>query len=325
MAVGTWVLRAVLEHSRKLGGLVAVLTLCCGLGVVPAFADDRVIPEARIESVRGVALGTGARASAASTQAQADNASNLVLGGMYHLESFLGYQPTFRRIGWGGSVVDSMTSRVAAGASARGVFGDNDAGDNSGWEAKVSLAFPIIDMLSLGVSGRYVHYRMSDPRALPEHPVTIEHPVPDQSYKIKAFTMDASLTLRPIAGLSISGLAYNLIDTKSPLAPMMVGGSAAYSFGRTGFGLGGDILVDLNTHKSFDAAKLLVGGGIEFLAQGVIPLRAGYLYDQGRDQHGVTAGLGYVDQRVGIQFGLRQMVAGGNETTLMGALQYFVQ
>ena len=105
----------------------------------------------------------------------------------------------------------------------------------------------------------------------------------------------------------------------------MVGGSAAFSFGNTGFGLGGDVLVDLNTHKSFNAPKLLVGGGLELMAEGVIPLRAGYLYDQGREQHGVTAGIGYVDQRVGIQLSLRQMVVGGNETTLMGGLQYFVQ
>jgi hypothetical protein len=148
---------------------------------------------------------------------------------------------------------------------------------------------------------------------------------PDQSFKLKAFTMDASITLRPIPGLSIAALGYNLIHTKSPLAPMMVGGSGAFSFGNTGFGFGGDVLVDLNRAKIYDGVKLTFGGGLEYMAQGVAPLRAGYLYDQGRDQHAITAGLGYVDQRVGIQFSLRQVIAGGNETTLMGALQYFVQ
>jgi hypothetical protein len=54
-------------------------------------------------------------------------------------------------------------------------------------------------------------------------------------------------------------------------------------------------------------------------------LRAGYLFDQGREQHGFTAGLGFVDQRVGIQLGLRQMIVGGKETNLMVSLQYFVQ
>ncbi len=308
-----------------LAGLVASV-LSLGLISDKAHAD-RVVPEARIESARGVSLGTGARASAASTQAQADNASNLVLGQLYHLESFIGYQPTLKRVGWGASAVDSMTSRLAAGVSARGVFGDNAAGDNSGWEIKGSLGIPIIDMLSIGVSGRYVRYTLSDPDAIPERPVSPLAPLsaPDQTFKVKAFTLDANFTLRPLRGLSISGLAYNLIDTKSPLAPLMVGGSAAFSFANSGFGLGGDVLVDLNTHKAFDGAKLLVGGGLEYLLQGAIPLRAGYLFDQGRNQHGVTAGFGYIDQHVGVQMSLRQMVAGGTETTLMAALQYFVQ
>jgi len=280
-----------------------------------------MVPEARIESARGLALGTGARSSAASTQAQADNTSNLVLGSMYHLESFVGYQPTFKRTGWGASVVDSMTGKVAAGASARGIFGDNNAGGNSGWEAKLGLGIPILDMLSIGVSGRYAHYIISDQHAVPEHPATATKPA-DRTFKIARFSMDASVTLRPVTGLSISGLAYNIINTHSPLAPLMVGGSAAYSVGTSGFGFGGDVLVDL---KTFDRPKLLVGGGLEFLAQGVAPLRGGYLFDQGRNQHGVTAGIGYVSQQVGVQLSLRQMVSGVHETTLMGAIQYFVQ
>ncbi len=304
--------------------LVAVCGLSLSLGSAQVRAHDRVVPEARIESTRGMALGTGARASAGSTQAQADNASNLVAGQLYHIESFIGYQPTFKRMGWGASVVDSMTSRIAAGLSARALFGDNKAGDNGGWEIKGSLGIPIVNMLSIGISGRYMRYTISDQRALPERPV-VAGSAPDQTFKIKAFSLDTNVTLRPIRGLSISGLAYNLLDTKSPLAPMMVGGSAAFSVGNRGFGFGGDVLVDLNTHKAFDSAKLLVGGGLEFLLEGHIPLRAGYLYDQGRDQHGVTAGVGFVEQRVGVQMSVRQIVVGGSETTLMAALQYFVQ
>jgi hypothetical protein len=324
MVVGSGFRRAALTWLAT-SGLAAATVLCAGsLGSQKVQADDRVVPEARIESTRGLALGTGARASAASTQAQAENPANLVVGGLYHLETFFGYQPNFNRIGWGAAVADSMTSRLAAGASARGIFGDNSAGDNSGWEAKVSLAFPISDMLSLGISGRYARYTIADQRAIPERKPELDMK-PDQLFKLKAFTMDASITLRPIAGLSISALSYNLIDTKSPLAPLTVGGSAAYSVVGSGFGFGGDVLVDLNTHKAFNGPRLTMGGGLEFLAQGTIPLRAGYIYDAGRDQHGVTAGLGYIDQHVGVQASIRQIVVGGNETTLMGALQYFVQ
>lgn len=297
----------------------------CLLASAHVRADERVIPEARIESVRGVALGTGSRASAVSTQAQAENPANLVGGGVYHLEAFMGYQPTFKRMGYGGAVVDSMTSKLAAGLSARALAGDNDAGDNSGWEGRLGLGFPFTDNFSLGVAGRYANYTISDQRAVPEKELPAGSTLtPDRTFKLKAFTLDASLTLRIAESFSISAMGYNLIDTESPLAPLMVGGSLAFA-PSAGISIGGDVLVDMNTHDSFSGPKILAGGGLEFLASGVIPLRGGYQYDQGRKQHSVTGGLGFVDSSFGIQVSLRQVVSGGKESTLMGALQYFVQ
>jgi hypothetical protein len=291
-----------------------------------ARADDkRVVPESRIESARGVAMGTGARAAAAATQAQAENPANLVTGGLYHIETFTGYSPTFKRLVFGGTVVDSMTSKLAAGLSARGIQGDNAAGENSGWEGRLGLALPIGEMVSLGVAGRYSNFTISDQRALPEKPVAPGQK-PDRTFKMhKVFTLDAAITLRLAEGLAISALGYNLIETDSPLAPLMVGGSAAFSM-QSGVTLGGDVLVDLNTHESFPGgAKIVAGGGLEFLAQGTVPLRAGYMYDTAREQHSVSGGLGYVTQQFGAQLSIRQGVAGGKETTLLLGLQYFVQ
>lgn len=283
---------------------------------------DRTVAPSRIESARGLALGTGVRASAASTQAQADNPANLVLGGVYHLESFTAYDPTFKRVGVGASVVDSMTSRIAAGASVRGLFGNNDAGGNKGYDGRLSLAAPLGEMFSIGLSGRYSNFRIGDTHAKPERvpPPDVE---PDRNFRLKHFTMDAAATLRPLSVLVISALAYNIVDTHSPLAPMMLGGSAAFSSG--GLTVGGDVLVDLDKQKLFGGPKLLVGGGLEFLAGGTAPLRIGYAYDQGRQQSFVTGGLGFVDPRFGAQFGLRQSVGRNRETSLFLGVQYFVQ
>jgi hypothetical protein len=289
-------------------------------------ADDRrVVPEARIESARGVAMGTGVRAAGAATQAQAENPANLVLGGLYHIESFSGYSPTLKRFTYGGAVVDSMTSKLAAGISARGIQGDNSAGESSGWEGRVGLGLPIGEMLSIGVGGRFANFTISDQRAEPERPV-VAGEKPDRTFKLhKVFTLDAALTLRLSEGISIAALGYNLIDTDSPLAPLMVGGSVAFG-SESGLTLGGDVLVDLNTHKAFEGGpKLQFGGGLEYLAQGTIPVRVGYMYDTGRLQHAISGGFGYVDQRFGAQLSIRQTVSGGKETTLLAALQYFVQ
>jgi hypothetical protein len=265
------------------------------------------------------------RAAGAATQAQAENPANLVLGGLYHIENFNGYSPTFKRYTFGGAVVDSMTSKLAAGISARGFLGDNDAGENSGWEGRIGLGLPLGDVISVGVAGRYANFTISDTRAKPEKPV-VAGQEPDRTFKLhKVFTMDAAVTLRLGENISLAALGYNLIDTESPLAPLMVGGSAAFGT-EAGLTLGGDVLVDLNTHKAFSGgAKLQFGGGLEYLAEGTIPVRVGYMYDTGRLQHAVSGGFGYVDQRFGAQLSIRQTVAGGKETTLLMALQYFVQ
>jgi hypothetical protein len=283
-----------------------------------------------MESARGMALGTGARAAAASTQAQADNPANLVIGGLYHIESFVGYDPTFKRIGWGGAVVDSLTGRLAAGASARVLFGDNDAGDNKGWEAKIGLGFPIIEMLSVGIAGRYSNIRIADTHADPDsRSPTLAPTAPgatapvDQVFRLKHFTLDAAATLRPIPGLAIAALGYNLINTKSKLAPTIVGGGLAFTTGM--LTVGGDVLVDLNRHDMFPGPRLTFGGGLEYLAGNVLPLRVGYAYDQGRQQSYVTGGLGYVDPRFAIQLSLRQSVSQGSETSLFFSVAMFVQ
>jgi hypothetical protein len=311
-------------RSELRRGSVGMALLVVGFCLTPrpVQAEEPVVREARLESARGVALGTGLRANAVSSQAHVDNPANLPVAALAHLESFTGYQPQLERLAAGATVVDSMTSRLAAGLSARGLFGDNKAGENSGWEGRASLGFPIIEMLSVGIAGRYANFTVSDPKARAERPVE-EGVRADHVYKLKGFTMDAAATLRLFEGLSIAGLAYNLIKTRSPLAPLLVGGGVAFS--KDLLSLGGDVLVDLNQHGLFSGPKLLVGGGIELLVQSVAPLRLGYQYDDGRKQHAVTAGVGYVDQRFGVQLSLRQVVGDYKDTMLFSALQYFIR
>ena len=225
-----------------------------------------------------------------------------------------------------------MTSRLAAGISARALMGENGSGENSGWEGRIGLGFPLVEMLSIGIAGRYSNFKVSDPHARPERVPVQNEPVegqpveqepPDRTFKLKAFTLDAAFTLRPVEGLAIAGLAYNLIDTESPLAPMMVGGGVAFT--SSGLTLGGDMLVDLNRHGLFEDPKLFFGVGVEYLARGLAPLRIGYAYDQGREQNFVTGGVGFVNPRFGAQFSLRQSVSGDRETSLFFGVEYFVQ
>jgi hypothetical protein len=217
-----------------------------------------------------------------------------------------------------------MTSnRIAAGLSSRFLFGDNSAGEHSGWEGRISLGAPIGDMVAIGVAGRYGNFTVSNPHAKPERE-PIEDEPRDRTFKFKAFTMDAAVTLRLFESLTLSAIGTNLINTDSPLAPLMVGGAA--SFGSSYFSVGADVMVDLNLHDSFSGPKVLAGGGIEYLTQGVAPLRIGYVYDEGRHTNAITGGLGYIDQRFSIQLSVRQVLDGGyKDTNLFSSIQYFVQ
>ena len=324
-------MKAAAQRGFRSAGVVACLLALAFIGAVRGHAQDRVVPEARIESARGMALGMGMRAAAASTQAQAENPANLPIGGLYHVESLVSYEPQQGRLGWGASAVDSMTSKLAAGLSVRGLFLDNEAGDNGGWEARLSLGMPVGDVLLVGVAGRYAKLTLSDPHAIAEPIITEQGTVeadadqpPDRTFRLRGFTMDAACTLRIGETFAVSALGYNLVDRDTPLAPVMVGGSATATLGDAGLSLGGDVLVDLNKHGAFSGPKLLAGGGLEYLASGVAPIRAGYRYDQGRDQHAVTGGIGFVQRQAGFHVSLRQVVGALPETTLMAAAQYFV-
>ena len=80
--------------------------------------------------------------------------------------------------------------------------------------------------------------------------------------------------------------------------------------------------MDLTT---FDDAKLIAGGGLEYLAGGVVPLRIGYRYDDGHEVHSLTGGIGYVDAKFGADLSIAQEIDGGDGTELLLGIRYHVQ
>jgi hypothetical protein len=75
---------------------------------------------------------------------------------------------------------------------------------------------------------------------------------------------------------------------------------------------------------TFSNPQLLLGGGVEYLAAGSVPLRIGYSADIARGWQFIGAGIGYTDQRIGLDLGVRQEVKGGHDTRVMGAVRYYV-
>ena len=154
--------RAPTTDARAQRALVLACALLCA-GAVTAFAPaahaQAAVPDARTRATRswrprrstarGLALGTGLRASAISTSALAYSPAALALGNLYHIEANIDYISALNTVALGAAAVDSSTSKLGAGISLRGFLsGDDgyntDAGyDYDGIDGRVGLALAL--------------------------------------------------------------------------------------------------------------------------------------------------------------------------------------
>lgn len=296
--------------------MIAGLALCLACFAPAKSAAQRAIdpPVADVqETTRGVAMGLGARASAASTSGLAYNAAGMSITRAYHIESVAGYEPGTSRFTIGAALVDSFSAPLAMGVSYRYILGNGQYG-HGGMEGRVSLGLPLGDVFAIGVSGRYMSFwREGQPEGDERGPFA------------EGITMDAAIRVSPVPGLHIAALGYNLIDHGTSLVPRLVGGSASYTIDGM-VTLAFDGLADLSTFQEVDGSlrpEALLGGAVEVFLSGV-PIRAGYSFDTGRDIHYVTAGLGYVTDEWGLDLSYRQQVAGDDDTWLLLGFRYFV-
>ncbi len=286
--------------------LLCVFTLSVLITTGHVFAQSARTQPEDFETTRGLALGTGLRASAIGTSAVLYNAAGIPSAKVYHLEGFGSYNSHLDQYSYGGTVVDSITNALGAGLALRGISSGNDQG-RSGIDGKLALGFPLSSALSLGVAGRYMVLNPKTDIAGVDH-------------LAKGFTVDAALRFTPFESLQIAALGYNLVDKHSAYVPRMLGGSAVFQV--SSINIGGDMLFDTTT---YDKAKMLLGGGLEFFGSAKFPLRFGYRYDQAWSIHDLTGGVGYVDTKFGFDVSVRQQISGGSATMMMAALKYFVQ
>jgi hypothetical protein len=261
------------------------------------------------ETARGLALGTGARASAISTSALAYNPAALALGHLYHIEGVVDYIPQLHSVALGGAVVDSSTSKIGAGVGLRGFLSGTDG--VGGIDGRIGLALPFSDAVSVGLSGRYLNLK-SDTKLGTGGTAS--------KTLAQGFTMDAAFRVQPSQIFQLELAALNFIDLGSSYAPLYLATSAGISLGEV-VNIGADLLVDTSSFKKPDYTG---GGGIELLVANVLPLRVGYAVNTQRQLHTISGGLGYTDKLVGFDLSLQQQVSGGDATRVIGSLRYFV-
>ena len=265
------------------------------------------------DTARGMAMGLGARASAASTSALSYNPANLALGHAYHIETAVGYSPQPGRFGFGGSLVDSFSSPVALATQYRYILGNGRDGQ-SGMDGRVGLAYAFSDAFSIGVAGRYISFQREG-----RQDGDVRGPYAE------GVNIDAAIRVTPLPNFHIAAIGQNFIDYGTPLVPRLVGGSMSYTIDNM-VTLAIDGFADLSTFH--DAAgnlrpEILLGAAGEVFT-GEVPIRVGYFYDSGRAIHYITAGVGFVQQEYGIDFAWRQQIVGDDDTNLILTFRYFV-
>ncbi len=75
----------------------------------------------------------------------------------------------------------------------------------------------------------------------------------------------------------------------------------------------------------WDRRGWLYGGAGELLVGGKLPIRAGYRRDQGRGEHQLSWGLGYVDRRMELDVSGRHILGNAGDLQLMAGLRFFIR
>ena len=292
-----------MESSR----LARILCCAAAVALVPSIASGQVqtAPEAPV-SARTLALGGGTHAIAQSTSALYVNPAAMAMARVYHVDTNVLFDPSQSLWSFGGAVVDS-THTVAAGLAYNYSLLD---GDSRGHNLRIAMAMQIVEGLTLGVTGRYLDI---------SGPATTNNV---RGVGWSGFTVDVGIAARPWRWLMLGVTGYSLSNPDTALSPLSIGGGIGIAPIET-LTIVADNVWDLTSFASGPRGRF--SGGVEFLASHV-PLRVGYTYDMIRADHDVqsiTAGIGYLDQMFGAEFGMRQEIVGGSQTTLLLNLRYF--
>jgi hypothetical protein len=263
-----------------------------------------------VQHPRGVAMGGAQTALGMSTAAIWLNPANLPLARVYHLEAIAAGGLEARRQQYGGAIADSSTSRIAGGFGGTWSMQDPDGIHRSWTDLRLTIAYPLADRISFGVTARYLRLGQSVNAGPLGNSLASSGTPGDPIYN--GFTWDAGVTIIPVNGLYIAAVGRNLTPDGGAIAPTSVIGGVGYNGGGA-WSVEADSNVDFSTYAG-PRARYMAGG--EYFVAERIPLRLGYRYDDGTRSHAVSFGVGYVDRKWSVELGVRRDVVADHPATL---------
>lgn len=243
------------------------------------------------------------------------------------------------------SVVDSKTSPLAAGLGY--TFDGRQFTKRASFQhtATLALAYPVFDkLLSVGAGLKYVN--VSDAFL---------------GNYLNALSADVGVLSRLPGGISLAAVGYNLIPIQSgrvplsaafaanldlgPLSALIFGGAPAFGPMQNAAGLPspgalGDLrgplsglTLEVDWHLNFATlygTESRLSAGLEYLAFDAVPLRAGYLWEQGNpeddldDDHLVSVGAGFIVPYFGLDVAYQQSVVNLATRVFAFSLKFFL-
>jgi len=286
--------------------LVGLGFLCAAGGASVGHADPDVL------SPRALGMGESLRAAATGSLSTTQNPAGVALTKSYVLEGGYGYRPEDHSNIESISICDSVTSRVAACLAYDHLTSDlttDGQGDRTRHEVGLTLGVPLGDSLAIGTTSRYVSYSESPPPAMTAHPHD-------------GFLLDAGMTYRLLQSLSLGVAGYNLIGNDDAVYARALGVGLAFN--------AGPLLIAADGKYDWGKQAARYGGGAEYVFSGSdgqqgVPVRLGFVYDDGLKASYLTGGLGIVTPRIAIDIGARKELDGpGNELMLQAGLRLFL-
>lgn len=279
------------------------------------------------ETPRSAAMGGALRAMGAGTTGMFLNPAAIPLTRLYHIEALAQGSPETGRQVYGGAIVDTVTSRLGGGFSFVGGFMDPKGIDRSFLDMRLDLAFPITERFIIGLGGRYLKLTQSgvgpfgtsaiSGGLLDSGSTTLP---PGRTAMVNTVTLDAGIVVRPTDSIFIAAVGQNLTYPRNGLLPTTVGGG--FGFGTDMFSIEADGIADLN---SWDKPTARVGLGAEYVLATVVPIRAGYRFDQGAKLHTVSLGTGYVGSIFSVEGTVKRTISSPGATTLLLSIAYHLE
>lgn len=276
----------------------------CLLMSSPVWAIDDLV------STRALGMAEALRANGTGAAALFLNPAGMSLIRQYAMEGNYQYRPEDSAHMASGSIVDSVTSEMAAGVYVHYLNSEpennNTSVDRDAIEGGLGLSYPISANFLLGVKGKYINADWG-PRELSE------------------LSVDVGATLR-FGGLAL-GVTGNNLSSAPPEWRKELGLGVGYAFGTTLL-LEFDALFDFDKNEwrgRDDSTALRYGGGGELFLGGSYALRGGAIHDSAEDSTWATFGASVFNPEAGLEFGLKQQVDGGEDTLVSFGLKLFMQ